>query len=44
VYLQIDHLTPYAKWLWRRIEKRSIRKKRYKAPLLRLSATHEQSA
>ncbi len=43
-YLQIEHLTPYAKWLWRRIEKRSARKKRYKAPPVHLSAMSGQSA
>lgn len=27
-YLGIDHLTPYAKWLWRDIESRSLKKNR----------------
>lgn len=31
-YLNITRLTPYAKWLWRRIESRAVRKDRAKAP------------
>ena len=37
-YLNIKHLTTYAKWLWRRIENRSTRKNRVHAPLHTLSA------
>lgn len=29
-YLQVDHMTPYAKWLWRHITRLTIRKKRIK--------------
>jgi hypothetical protein len=36
-YLQIDRLTPYAKWLWRHIESRSIRKNRVQRPASVLS-------
>jgi hypothetical protein len=43
-YLQLPRLTPYAKWLWHRIETRSIRKKRYRTPPVRLSTTREQQA
>lgn len=31
-YLGIEHLTPYAKWLWRDIERRSVRKNRLQKP------------
>lgn len=31
-YLKIDHLTPFAKWLWRHIAARSKRKKRAQSP------------
>lgn len=37
-YLGIERLTPYAKWLWRHIEKRSIRKNRVMAPQAMLRA------
>lgn len=37
-YLQIDRLTPHAKWLWRHIEKRSIKKNRVAAPDFHLVA------
>jgi hypothetical protein len=35
-YLQIDRLTPYAKWLWRMIERRSHRKQRVTPPVGRI--------
>lgn len=37
-YLGIEQLTPYAKWLWRHIEVRSIRKNRCVVPPVMLSA------
>lgn len=37
-YLRIEHLTPYAKWLWRHIEARSLRKNRIGTPALALTA------
>jgi hypothetical protein len=37
-YLQISRLTPYAKWLWRHIDARLVRKGRAKRPPLRLAA------
>jgi hypothetical protein len=43
-YLQIDHLTPFAKWLWHRIEKHSIKKKRYQPPAIRLSVMLRQQS
>lgn len=37
-YLQIDRLTPHAKWLWRIIERRSQRKNRVNPPRGRIAA------
>ena len=36
-YLRIDRLTPYAKWLWRHIESRLVRKGRAKKPPVMLA-------
>ena len=37
-YLQVAHLTPFAKWLWRTVAARSGRKKRIQPPALALAA------
>jgi hypothetical protein len=43
-YLGIDRLDRYAKWLWRHIEQRSIRKDRAKIPPLKLIGNPEVTA
>ncbi len=40
-YLQIDRLTPYSRWLWRRIGIRSVRKNRVRKPAVMLSYRHD---
>jgi hypothetical protein len=37
-YLQVDRLTPFAKWLWRTVAARSDRKRRIQPPALFLTA------
>lgn len=37
-YLNIPHLTPYAKWLWRNVEARSVKKNRIRSTRISLPA------